>query len=96
MKIRPIGDRILVEREKSQDKTTGGIVLPDNAKEKPQRGLVVAVGNGRVSKKDGKSLPLQVKVGDRVYFSSWAGDEQKHDGKNILLLREDDVLAIIE
>lgn len=95
MKIKPIGDRILVERERSEEKTAGGIVLPDAAKEKPQIGLVLSVGPGKTMK-DGRVQPLQIKAGDRVYFTSWAGDERKADGKNLLLLREDDVLAVIE
>lgn len=96
MKIKPIGDRVLVEREESESKTAGGIVLPDNAKEKPQRGLVLAVGDGKLTK-DGSRKPLQVKPGDRVFFTSWAGDERKaDDGKNILLMREEDILAIID
>lgn len=95
MKIKPIGDRVLVEREESEEKTAGGIVLPDSAKEKPQRGLVLSVGDGKLSK-DGTRKPLQVKAGDRVYFSSWAGDEYKTDNKSVLLMREEDILAIIE
>jgi chaperonin GroES len=96
MKIKPIGDRILVEREESEEKTAGGIVLPDNAKEKPQIGKVLAVGDGRVLR-DGKRASLQVKVGDRVYFTSWAGDEFKNDkGDRMLLMREEDILCIVE
>jgi chaperonin GroES len=94
MKLKPLGDRVLVEREKSEDKTAGGIVLPDAAKEKPQRGLVQAVGEGRMLK-DGSRQALQVKPGDRVLFTSWAGDERKADGKNLLLLREEDILAVL-
>ena len=95
MKIKPIGDRVLVEREESEAKTAGGIVLPDSAKEKPQIGKVVAVGDGRVTK-DGKRAPLQVNVGDRVYFTSWAGDEFKDaKGEKLLLMREEDILCVI-
>ncbi|MBX9655539.1 co-chaperone GroES [bacterium] len=95
MKIKPIGDRVLVEREESESKTAGGIVLPDAAKEKPQIGKVLAVGDGRYLK-DGKRSELQVKVGDRVYFTSWAGDEFKSaDGDKVLLMREEDILCII-
>jgi chaperonin GroES len=96
MKIQPLGDRVVVEREEGRDKTAGGIVLPDTAKEKPQKGKVVAVGDGRITK-DGKRRELQVKVGDAVLFTSYAGDEFKIDGgKKVLLMREDDILAVIE
>lgn len=95
MNIKPIGDRILVQREASEDKTAGGIVLPDAAKQKPQQGTVLAVGDGKILK-DGSRKPLQVKKGDKVYFTAWAGDEYKSNGKDILLMREEDVLAIIE
>jgi chaperonin GroES len=96
MKIKPIGDRVLVQREESEDKTAGGIVLPDSAKEKPQMGKVTAVGDGRITK-DGKRAPLQVKVGDRVFFTSWAGDEFKGDkGEKHLLMREEDILCIVD
>jgi chaperonin GroES len=95
MKIKPIGDRVLVEREESESKTAGGIVLPDAAKEKPQIGKVLAIGDGRYLK-DGKRADLQVKVGDRVYFTSWAGDEFKSaDGEKLLLMREEDILCVI-
>lgn len=95
MKIKPIGDRVLVQREESEEKTAGGIVLPDSAKEKPQIGKVVEVGDGR-SLKDGARAPLQVKVGDRVYFTSWAGDEFKDaKGGKLLLMREEDILCVI-
>jgi chaperonin GroES len=96
MKLQPLGDRVVVEREEAQEKTAGGIVLPDTAKDKPQRGKVVAVGEGRVTK-DGKRRPLQVKVGDRVLFTSYAGEEVPFDReKRTLLMREDDILAVIE
>src|SRR5262245_31460233 len=96
MNLQPLGDRVVVEREEAQEKTAGGIVLPDTAKDKPQRGKVVAVGEGRVTK-DGKRRPLQVKVGDRVLFTSYAGEEFKVDGdKKVLLMREDDILAVVE
>ena len=96
MKIQPLGDRVVVEREQAQEKTAGGIVLPDTAKDKPQKGLVIAVGDGRVAK-DGKKRPLQLKVGDRVLFTSYAGEQVKLEGnKDVLLMREDDVLAVIE
>jgi chaperonin GroES len=96
MKIQPLGDRVVVEREEAQEKTAGGIVLPDTAKDKPQKGKVVAVGDGRITK-DGKRRELQVKVGNQVLFTSYAGDEFKmDDGKKVLLMREDDILAVIE
>jgi len=95
MKVQPLGDRVVVEREEAQEKTAGGIVLPDTAKDRPQQGKVVAVGDGRVAK-DGKKRPLQVKVGDKVLFTSYAGDEFKLDGdKKVLLMREDDILAVV-
>jgi chaperonin GroES len=96
MKVQPLGDRVVVEREDAQEKTAGGIVLPDTAKDKPQQGKVVAIGDGRLTK-DGKRRPLQVKVGDKVLFTSYAGDEFKIDGdKKVLLMREDDILAVVE
>ncbi len=96
MKIQPLNDRVVVEREEAQGKTAGGIVLPDTAKDKPQKGKVLSVGEGRVAK-DGKRRPLQVKPGDHVLFTSYAGDEFKVDGdKKVLLMREDDILAVVE
>ena len=96
MKIQPLGDRVVVEREESKGTTAGGIVLPDTAKDKPQKGKVVAVGDGRVAK-DGKRRPLQVKVGDHVLFTSYAGEEFKISGDNkVLLMREDDILAVVD
>jgi chaperonin GroES len=96
MKVQPLGDRVVVERDEAKDKTAGGIVLPDTAKDKPQRGKVIAVGEGRITK-DGTRRPLQVKAGDKVLFTSYAGDEFKLNGdKKVLLMREDDILAIIE
>src|SRR3954454_4650757 len=97
MKVKPLGDRIIVRREESSERTAGGIVLPDNAKQKPQRGTVLAVGPGKLLK-DGKRKPLQVKEGDTVLFTSWAGDEFKsHERKdNVLLMREEDVLAVLD
>jgi chaperonin GroES len=91
-----LGDRVVVEREAATDKTAGGIVLPDTAKDRPQKGKVLAVGDGRVTK-DGKRRELQVKVGDQVLFTSYAGDEFKLEGeKKVLLMREDDILAVID
>jgi chaperonin GroES len=96
MKLQPLGDRVVVEREESKGTTAGGIVLPDTAKDKPQKGKVIAVGDGRVSK-DGKRRPLQVKTGDHVLFTSYAGEEFKIEGdQKVLLMREDDILAVIE
>ncbi|MFO0969122.1 MAG: co-chaperone GroES [Gemmataceae bacterium] len=96
MKVKPLGDRLVVERFQPEEKTAGGILLPDTAKNKPQRGKVLAVGDGKLSK-EGKRLPLQVKVGDTVLFTTWAGDEYKdHRGENILLMREEDVLAVVD
>ena len=98
MNLTPIGDRIIVRRESSDAKTAGGILLPDTAQKKPQRGEVLAVGPGKLNKKDGSRTPLQLKVGDKVLFTSWAGDEFK-DRKNageVLVMHEEDVLAVIE
>jgi len=95
MKLQPLGDRVVVEREEAQEKTAGGIVLPDTAKDRPQRGKVIAVGEGRITK-DGKRRPLQVKAGDTVVFTSYAGDEFKlENDQKVLLMREDDILAVI-
>lgn len=97
MKVKPLGDRIVIRRQEPEETTPGGIVLPDTAKNKPQRGKVLAVGPGRMLK-DGKRRPLQVREGDTVLFTNWAGDEF-HEGRskdNILLMREDDVLAVID
>ena len=97
MNIKPLGDRIVIRREEAQEKSTGGILLPDSAKNKPQRGKVLATGPGKTSPKDGRVTPLQVKVGDTVLFTNWAGDEFKESrGDNILLMREDDVLAVLD
>lgn len=93
--LQPLGDRVVVEREESEQTTAGGIVLPDTAKNKPARGTVVNVGDGR-QLDNGKKAPLQVKPGDRVLFSSYAGDEFKIGDQELLLMREDDILAIIE
>jgi chaperonin GroES len=96
MNLKPLGDRVVVEREEARDRTAGGIVLPDTAKDKPQKGKVLAVGDGRLTK-DGKRRDLQVKVGDQVLFTSYAGDEFKIDNdRKVLLMREDDILAVID
>ena len=95
MKVRPLHDRILVKREEEGEEKVGGIIIPDTAKEKPQRGKVVAAGNGKVGD-DGKRTPLDVKSGDRILFGKYSGSEVKIDGDEYLILREEDVLAILE
>lgn len=93
--LRPLHDRILVERLAEDEKTTGGIIIPDSAKEKPQRGKVVAVGKGKVSE-DGTVRPLDLKAGDTVLFGKYSGTEVKIENEDRLIMREDDVLAVIE
>ena len=95
LKLQPLGDRLVVKRESSEAKTAGGIVLPDSAKEKPSRGIVEAVGNGKLLD-DGSRGKLQVQAGDRVLFTSWAGETFKVGDEELLLMREEDVLAILE
>jgi chaperonin GroES len=95
MKIRPLHDRILVERLEEQEQKRGGIIIPDTAKEKPQEGKVIAAGNGKVGD-DGKKIPLDVKAGDKILFGKYSGSEVKIDDKEYLILREEDVLAILE
>ena len=95
MKIRPLHDRILVERMEEKEVKKGGIIIPDTAKEKPQEGKVIAAGNGKVGD-DGKRLPLDVKAGDRILFGKYSGSEVKLDDKEYLILREEDVLAILD
>jgi len=95
MKIRPLADKVLVERLEAETKTVGGIVLPDSAKEKPQRGKIVSVGKGKVLD-DGTLKKIQVKKGDIVLFTSYAGTEVKIDGKEYLIMNESDIMAIIE
>ena len=96
MKLKPLGDRLIVKAVEEDETTASGIVLPDTAKEKPQKGKVLAVGDGRLTK-DGKRRELQVKVGDTVLFTSYAGDEFKLNGdQKVLLMREDDILAVVE
>ncbi|MFO0679380.1 MAG: co-chaperone GroES [Polyangiaceae bacterium] len=94
MKIRPLSDRIVVKRTKEEEKTKGGIIIPDTAKEKPIEGTVVAVGNGKTTKA-GKTLPLDVKAGDRILFGKYSGTEVKLDGEEHVILREDDILAVV-
>ncbi len=95
MKIRPLADKVLVQRLEAETKTTGGIVLPDSAKEKPQRGKIVSVGKGKVLD-DGTLKKVQVKKGDTVLFTSYAGAEVKIDGKEYLIMDESDIMAVIE
>ena len=95
MKIRPLHDRVIVKREDEERKSPGGIVIPDTAAEKPIRGKVVAVGKGKILD-DGKVRPLDVKVGDRILFGKYGGNEVKVDGEELLVLREEDVMAVIE
>jgi len=95
MNLRPLQDRIIVKRMEEEQKTAGGLFIPETAKEKPQRGEIVAVGNGKKTE-DGKVLPLDVKVGDKVLFGKYAGTEIKVDGDEYLMMREDDLLAVVE
>jgi chaperonin GroES len=95
MKIRPLGDKVLVERVEAESKTAGGIVLPDTAKEKPQRGKVISVGEGKMLE-NGTRKEIQVKKGDLVLFTSYAGTEIKIDGKEYLIMDESDIMAVIE
>ena len=95
MKIRPLHDRILIERLEEKEEKRGGIIIPDTAKEKPQQGKVIAAGNGKV-KDDGKRLPLDVKAGDLILFGKYSGQEIKLDGEEFLIMREDEVLAVLE
>jgi chaperonin GroES len=93
--LQPLGDRVVVERDESEQVTSGGIVLPDSAQDKPARGKVISVGDGRLLE-DGTRAPFQVKAGDHIWFSSYAGDEFKIGDRELVLMREDDILAIIE
>lgn len=95
MNLRPMQDRIIVKRLEEEQKTAGGLFIPDTAKEKPQRGEVVAVGNGKKTD-DGKVVPLDVKAGDKVLFGKYAGTEIKIEGQEYLIMREDDILGVIE
>ena len=94
MKIRPLSDRILVQRAEEEEKTAGGIIIPDNTKEKPVKGTIVAVGPGKLNDA-GERLALQVKEGDTVLFSKYGGADVRIDGENYLIMREDDVLGVI-
>jgi chaperonin GroES len=95
MKIRPLNDRVLVTRVAEEQKTAGGIIIPDTAKEKPQEGKVVAVGPGKTNEQ-GERTPLQVKAGDRILFGKYAGTEIKIDGEEQIFMREDDILAVLK
>ena len=95
MKFRPLHDRVLVRRVESDTKTAGGIIIPDTAKEKPQEGEVIAVGSG-VRKEDGSLVALDVKAGDKVLFGKWSGTEVKVDGEELLVIREDEILAVVQ
>ena len=95
MKLKPLHDRIIVKRVEEEEKTAGGIIIPDTAKEKPQQGKVIAAGAGKFAD-DGSRSPLEVKEGDRILFSKYSGSEIKLEGEELLIMREDDVLAILE
>jgi chaperonin GroES len=94
MKFRPLHDRVLVRRIEQEDKTSGGIIIPDTAAEKPQQGEVIAVGPG-ARNEDGKVIPVEVKKGDRVLFGKWSGTEVKIDGAEILIMKESDIMGVI-
>ena len=95
MNVRPLNDRVLVKRLEEEDKTAGGIYIPDSAKEKPTRGKVIAAGSGRADD-DGNRKPLDVKAGDEILFGKYAGTEIKIDGEELIIMREDDILAVVE
>ncbi|NLI81833.1 MAG: co-chaperone GroES [Deltaproteobacteria bacterium] len=95
MKLKPLHDRIVVKRMEEEEKTAGGIIIPDTAKEKPQQGKVLSVGQGKF-KEDGTRIPLDVKEGDRILFGKYAGTDIKVEGEELLIMREDDVLAIVQ
>jgi chaperonin GroES len=94
MKFRPLHDRVLVKRVKEEEKTKGGIIIPDSAKEKPQEGEVVAIGGGQI-KEDGSIRPLDVKAGDRILFGKWSGTEVTVDGDELLIMKESDILGVL-
>lgn len=95
MAITPLNEKIVVQRMEAEDKTAGGIILPDNAKEKPKQGKILSLGEGKVLE-NGKRAPFQVKVGDKVLFTSYAGNEVTVDGKELLVMTEDDILAVVD
>ncbi|MCM8756884.1 MAG: co-chaperone GroES [Candidatus Omnitrophica bacterium] len=94
-KLRPLGDRVVVEPLEAEEKSKGGIILPDTAKEKPQEGKVIAVGKGKLDD-DGKVVPMEVKVGDKVLYGKYAGTEVTVEGKEYMILKEEDILAVVE
>ena len=96
MKFRPLGHRVVVRRVKEDQKTPGGIIIPETAQEKPQEGEIVSVGPGVLDEKTGKRTPLEVKAGDRVLFGKWSGTEVKLDGEELLIMKESDVMGVIE
>lgn len=96
LKIRPLHDKILVRRDEAEDRTAAGIILPEKAKDTPKTGVILAVGDGTINTTDGKRTPLTVKAGDRVIFSSYAGSEIKIDDDKLLMMSEDEVLAVID
>ena len=95
IKLRPLHDRVLIRRLEAQDEKHGSIIIPDSAKEKPQEGKVIAAGTGRVTE-DGKTLPLVVKAGDRILFGKYSGSEVKIDGEELLIMKEEDILGILD
>src|SRR5689334_21179371 len=95
MQFRPLGDRVLLRRDEEDEKTKGGIIIPDTAKEKPQEGEVIAVGPG-ARDEDGKTVPLDVKVGERILFGKWSGTEVKIDGEDLIIMKESDILGVVE
>lgn len=96
MKVRPLGDKILVKRDEAQTKTESGIYLPESAKDKPKQGKVIALGSGILNKETGKYIPFTVKKGDQIIFSSYAGTEVKIDGDDLIIMTEDDILGVVE
>ena len=95
MKLKPIQDRVLIKREDAEEKSSGGIIIPDTSKEKPSKGVVIAVGDG-ARDENGKIIPMNLKVGDKVFFTKWGGTEIKVDNEDLLIMKESDILAIIE
>ena len=95
MKLKPLGDRVLIKREDAEEKTSGGIIIPETSKEKPSKGIVVAVGDGARDEK-GNLIPMNLKAGDKVFFSKWGGTEMKVDDEELVIMKESDILAIIE
>ncbi len=96
MKVKPLGDKLLVKRAEAEDRTDSGIYIPESAKDKPKEGKIIAVGNGVLNKETGKYMPFSVKKGDRVIFTSYAGTEVKIEDDELLILSEDDILGVIE